>query len=81
MSDIVFDLYIEDFYGNTDLYDQFSDYEEAHYTGMCVLNGYRKARKWHVTVSGQRPTVNSEPIPSSLERYHEFHKPIMCGVR
>lgn len=74
MSNIVFDLWMEDFSGNIDLYDKFSDYEEAQYTGMCVMNQFRKARNWHVTVSGQRPHVKSEPIPYSLERYHEFYE-------
>lgn len=76
MSDIVFELWIEDFFGNIDRYDRFTDYEEAQHTGMCIMNAFRRARNWHVTVAGQRPTAKSEPVPYSLERYHKFNERI-----
>tara|TARA_R110000824_G_scaffold70114_3_gene180197 strand:- start:412 stop:648 length:237 start_codon:yes stop_codon:yes gene_type:complete len=76
MSNIVFELWIEDFFHKVDRYDRFIDYEEAQHTGMCIMNKFRKARNWHVTVAGQRPAIKNEPIPYSLERYHKFNERI-----
>ena len=76
MSDIDFDLWIEDFSGHVDRYNRYNDYEEAQYRGLCVMNEFREVKNWHITVAGQRPDIKSKPIPSSLERYHEFHERI-----
>ena len=73
MTNIDFDLWIEDFKGGLDRYLRFNNYEEAQHEGMCAMNKYRNMRAWHVTVSGQRPEASRDPIPSSLQRWDEFY--------
>ena len=71
---ITFELWVEEFDGNMTQFGRFHDYEEAQDAGMNAINRYRTIRNWHVTVQGQRPVAATEPIPGSLERWHEFHE-------
>lgn len=80
MTGIDFDLWIEDFNGSLNRYRRFNNYEEAQHEGMCAMNTYRNMRAWHVTVSGQKPEASKEPVPYSLERWHEFYEPRKISV-
>jgi hypothetical protein len=74
MTGIDFDLWIEDFRGSLNRHRRFDNYEEAQHEGMVAINTYRNVRSWHVTVAGQRPEPSKDPVPYSLERWHEFHE-------
>lgn len=74
MDQIEFNLWIEDFSGNIELAARISDYEEAQEEGMSIMNKYRNVRAWHITIPGQSKPSPSSPIPSSLERWHEFNE-------
>lgn len=75
MNDITFYVWIEDFRGNLYQMETTSDYEYAQYSGMSAMNDSREVRAWHITATSHRPKVDrsEDPVPSSLERWEEFH--------
>jgi hypothetical protein len=75
MNSITFYVWIEDFHGNMYQIDKSDEYEYAQHCGMEAMNESREVRAWHITATPGRPKVDrsKDPVPSSLERWEEFH--------
>lgn len=78
MSGIVFDLWVEDWNNEFFKIGSFSDYEEAQYEGLTVINSNREVTHWHITVMGQKPQLTEgKKLPqSSLHDYYEHNEVI-----